>query len=183
MSQSFLQKINHPKIKPSLKKLVGANNTDLGVLGSVNLLVTFDGEVITPVEEGEEITEEEIEESSEEWREMKKRKRQKVFRKEAGVYLIEFLIVENLLVPILRGFPSMQELGMIIDTRQGTVALGSEENEIMISYRGKTEDYVCVTETTYMEPRKQDQRIKVKVGSSKKEEGKVFGMVNIINMP
>lgn len=133
------------KIKPCDRNLVGANNGSQKSKRNSNFDCIFRGK--RWCEEGTTLEEEErLGNDTYNWAKRRQSRRQKVFRRGKGEYQVEFIVVESLLTPILIGFPSMEEIEMVIDTRKGTLSIGNLENEIVMPYKRREEVYVCVTE-------------------------------------
>ena len=73
------------------RNLVGANNSNLEVLGNVQIRVRFENNMICHGEEEEDFEQEENEIN---WRTVDRKRRQKIFRKGNAEYLIEFNVVK-----------------------------------------------------------------------------------------
>ena len=162
IDSKLLEKLGK-EVRGGGRNLVGANNSNLEVLGNVQIRVRFENNMICHGEEEEDFEQEENEIN---WRTVDRKRRQKMFRKGNGEYLIEFYVVKNLLVPILIGFPSMTEMGAVVNTRESTIALGNKDYEIVMKYETREEEYVCVVEKTTIIPRCTNQQIKIRVDSN-----------------
>lgn len=86
-----------------------------------------------------------------------------MWKKSKSTYQVEIIVVQNLLTPVLIGFPTLEEMGMIINTRKATVAVGNKEHEIVMSYKGKKEGYVFAVEDMYIQLNCMDQVLKIDV--------------------
>jgi hypothetical protein len=62
--------------------------------------------------------------------------------KDLNIFSAEFIVVKDLAVPILIGWPTMEDMGAIIDSREGSVRFlwknGLQEYETKVFYRPKT---------------------------------------------
>ena len=131
VSQTFVKKLGIES-RPCSRKLVGANKSNLRVTGSVKLVVLIEGHARWAEEEFDKLANQD---HTCAWAKIKRR--QKVQRRLKGEYEIEFIIVEDLSTPILIGFPTIQEMGTIIDTKEGTVTFGNLGSEIVILMKRK----------------------------------------------
>lgn len=170
------------KMKSTNRNLVGANNSNLNVKGCVTLNVSFEGDMICYEEDDEDQCEAE-KESVYTWRKIEKLRRQKVWKESKGTYQVEFIVVQNLLTQVLIGFPTLEEMGMIINTREATVAVGNKEHEIVMSYKGKKEEYVFAVEDMYIQPNCMDQVLKIDVKKIEERKEMVFVIKDIFNQP
>jgi hypothetical protein len=110
-------------------------------------------------------------------------KRQRVLRRKKGQYEVEVIVVKDLSIPILLGFPAMEEMGVIINTKKGTVSFGKLENEVVVKYKGREEDYVMTVEETIIAPSCMDQAIKVMIDRKNTEGEGLFSIEEIIGIP
>ncbi len=175
-SKNFVDKLGL-KPKSCSKRLVGANNTNLRVIGSVNLRLEFEGSARS-VEDDHVSTENE---NTYFWRNLRKRQRQPVWKKSKSEFEVEIVVVEDLSIPILLGFPTMEEMGVILDTTRGTVSFSNLTKQLEIPYVGKKEEYVYTVEEVVLEPF--SARI-VKLSTERKlEENTLYTIEEAIGMP
>jgi hypothetical protein len=147
------------------------------VIGSVNLRLEFEGSARS-VEDDHVSTENE---NTYFWRNLRKRQRQPTWRKSKSEFEVEVIVVEELSLPILLGFPTMEEMGVILDTTKGTVSFGNLRNKLEIPYTGKKDEYVYTVDEVVLEPF--SARI-VKLSTERKlEENTLYTIEEAIGMP
>lgn len=157
----LLKSLKNYKIRKSGANLVAANKSRLKVIGNVALNIRFEG-IVNSIQESCERTYHQLD--------LKKGKNPNQRQKTKGGKngnIIELLVVEDLSTPILLGFPTIQSLGTVIDTRAGTIRIGSGHSEVILPFlRTEKEEYVYTIEKRILQPNRNDQRITVKFNLS-----------------
>jgi hypothetical protein len=123
------------------------------VLGKISLKLKFEGEV-KEIEEDKNMKESNTLNFKDISIKGKKKLRTKWGHQQSEV---EFLVVRNLSTPILLGFPSIERLGMSINTREGNISIGNDNTELILPYKGREEYYVYNKEDIILQPNKRGQ--------------------------
>ncbi len=135
----------NPPIQPCSNHLAAANNSKLKVLGklSMNINMTKAQQINTLTEENkEQIPTEQliaIKEQNSSITEYIGSIEQSCIPRNIGIFCLEFIIVENLAVPILIGWPSMEDIGAIVNSRDHSIKFlwkkGIDEFEVKVFYK------------------------------------------------
>jgi hypothetical protein len=150
IDKGIVQKLNvlH-KIRKTGTQLVAANKSSLSVAGIVSLDVRFESK-----EENREVmnVEHQNTEQVAQVRQLSGEQINSVEVTENG-YTIEFIVVENLSVPVLIGWPTQEEMHVLIDSREKTFTV-RKGKEVSMKYQQINEDKNTVysTEEVLIEP-------------------------------
>lgn len=133
IDSNLVKALGNIVIQNNSAKLVAANKSRLKVLGSVIVNIKFEG-IVTQHED--EVTSEHKPYTSSRIINLRRKLKSEWTAQQSN---IELLVVENLSTPLLLGFPTIEELGTVIDTRNKTISFGNSHQEITLAYNAGEE--------------------------------------------